>query len=456
MSRERTEAARPIADIPPPRIPGASAADVALGPPPGGPPPRGRPRTFDSLIEVPTFRWYIASMTGNWASMQMQQVARGFLVYQLTGSFAALGAMALANAAPRLFLALYGGVVADRMSRRYIIQAGQLFNAALTAVVAALLFAGVLRFEHLVVSAILQGVSNSFTQPARQAMIPEIVGIERLTNAVALNASGMNTMRLLAPALAGGMLAVTHAAWVYVLMTVLYVIAFFTMTRVPAVSGAERDAAAGRRGRRSAGRGGIRDIAEALSYLRGQPVLMMLLAVHLAIVVFSMPYQRLLPGFVDEVLSTNPDEAAWRFGLLLALTGVGALGGSLLVASMPNRHRGALLLGSSLVLGVSLLAFSASSEFWLSAGIVIALGVGQAGRQSLSNVLIQTHVSDEFRGRISSIMMMEMGLTSFGTFAIGLLAAAIGVQYALGGAAVALVLVAIAVYALVPTYRRLD
>src|SRR5690606_3761640 len=118
--------------------------------------------------------------------------------------------------------------------------------------------------------------------------------------------------------------------------------------------------------------------------------------------------------------------------------------------------RGALLLGSSLVLGLSLLAFSASSEFWLSAGIVIALGVGQAGRQSLSNVLIQTHVSDEFRGRISSIMMMEMGLTSFGTFGIGVLAAAIGVQYALGGAAVALVVVAVAVYALVPTYRRLD
>jgi len=88
--------------------------------------------------------------------------------------------------------------------------------------------------------------------------------------------------------------------------------------------------------------------------------------------------------------------------------------------------------------------------------IVMVMGVGQASRQALSQVLIQLHVTNEFRGRISSIMMMEMGLTSFGTFGFGLLAAAIGIQQALGIAGGALIVVGTLVYVFVPRYRELD
>ncbi|MEZ4503048.1 MAG: MFS transporter [Dehalococcoidia bacterium] len=405
------------------------------------------------MIDVPAFRWFLLSMTGNWSSLQMQQVVRGWLVYQLTGSFAALGGVALANAGPRLGLALYGGVIADRVSRRYVVQAGQAVSMLQAAVIAGLLFSDQLRFEHLLVSAVLQGIANSFSQPARQAMIPEIVGKERLTNAFALNASAMNTSRLLAPALGGALLAVIGPEWVYLLMTGLYALAILAMVRVPAAPPAAARIA---RPEARRGRGGISEIADAFRYLRTVPVLMMLLGVHLFIVTFSMPYQRLLPGFVDEVLSDSPEQTAIRMGLLLTLTGMGALVGSLAIASIPNRHRGALLLGSTLVLGIALLAFSMSTSFTVSAVVVVLLGVGMSGRQALTNVLIQTHVSDEYRGRISSIQMMQMGLTSFGTFGIGILAAVIGPQMALGGAAVALIVLSTAVFALVPNYRNLQ
>ena len=411
-------------------------------------------RTFDSLIEVRAFRWFVISMTGNWAALQMQQVVRGFLVYHLTGSYTALGSMALANSAPRLVLALYGGVIADRMPKRYIIQVGQLFNAALVLAVGLLLAFDLLRFEHLIVSAILQGISNSFTQPARQAMIPEIVGLERLTNAVALNASGMNTMRLLAPAIGGVLLAFVGFEWVYFLMAGMYLFAVVTMLRVPAEPIAGMELRPSRRAQRS--RGGLTDIAEAFRYLRLQPTLSMLLVVHLFIVVFSMPYQRLLPGFVADVLASTEEETALRLGLLLTLTGIGALFGSLVVASIPSRRRGQLLLLGTVVMGASLLAFSVSTVFWASAAIAVALGVGQASRQALSTVLIQSHVSNEYRGRISSVMMMEMGLTSFGTFGFGILASVVGIQVALGAAAVALLIVAAAVFLFVPRYRDLD
>jgi len=418
-----------------------------------------RLRTFDSLIEVPAFRWYILSMIGNWSSLQMQQVVRGYLVYYLTGSYAALGGMALANSAPRLVLALFGGVVADRVSKRFVIQAGQSFNALLTLSIALLLVFDALRFEHLVISAVLQGISNSFTQPSRQALIPEIVGLPRLTNAVALNASGMNTMRLSAPAVAGLMLAFVGPEWVYFVMTGMYLLGVVALLRVP------REPIAGYEApqRSSVGRGtrsdrsGLRDIGDALSYLRGQRTLAMLLIVHLFIVVFSMPYQRLLPGFVADVLADGDVEASGLpLGMLLTATGVGALAGSLVIASIPGRRRGRLLLFGTALMGAALLAFTRSDAFWLSMGIVVVMGVGQSARQALSQVLIQTHVSNEYRGRISSIMMMEMGLTSFGTFGIGILAAAIGVREALGLAAVALMLVAVVVYAFVPRYRELD
>ena len=415
-------------------------------------------RTFDSLIEVRAFRWYMASMVGNWSSLQMQQVVRGYLVYYLTGSYAALGGMALANSAPRLILALFVGVVADRVPKRLVIQLGQVFSALLTLTIAMLLVLGRLRFEYLVASAVLQGISNSFTQPARQALIPEIVGLRRLTNAVALNASGMNVMRLTAPAVAGLMLAFVGPEWVYFFMTAMYSLAAVALLRVPhePIEGYEVPQRSAARAARS-DRSGLRDIADAMRYLRGESTLAMLLIVHLFIVVFSMPFQQLLPGFVADVLVGGDAEGSGLpLGMLFTAMGVGALLGSLSIASMGHGQRGRVLLLGTALMGAALLAFTWSESFWLSAAIIVVIGLGQSARQALSQVLIQSNVSNEYRGRISSIMMMEMGLTSFGTFGIGILASKVGIQESLALAAVALMLVAVVVYVFVPRYRELD
>ncbi len=400
-------------------------------------------------------------MTGNWSAMQMQNVARGFLTYEITGSFAALGAVELANTFPRLFFALSGGVVADRGSRRAITQIGQAFSALLAGGLAVLLFLEMLRFEHLVGAALLQGISNSFALPARQAMIPEIVGMNRLTNALALNVSLMSTLRLGAPALAGFLIATTGAAWVFTLMTALYVVASLTLFRVtvtPHTGPLLRnpvpnvDPATVTRVRP---RGAITDIKDALQYLWQNPVLRMVLVVDMFLGMLTFPYQRLLPGFVSEVLSDNSDQTAVRMGILLTLTAVGALTGSLLVASLPDRHRGKLVIGSVALFGLGLLAFSASTVFLVTCGIVLFMGIGQAGRQSLNNILIQSQVSNEYRGRISSIMLFEDGIESLGIFAIALLASAVGPQIALGMTALAMLAIAGCMWVLMPSYRRL-
>ena len=421
----------------------------------GGPPPRRGKfslRTFESLNDH-NFRWYFFAMFGQFSAMQMQMFVRGFLVFELTGSFAALGTVSLANAIPGLLLSLVGGVVADRLPKRVILQAGQVANMIMAGGITYLLFVNQLRFEHLLLAAVVQGISNALTMPSRQSMVPELVGPARLMNAVALNTAGMNLTRLVAPALGGLIVAWTSATGVYTFMTLSYLFAVVTLMKVPA-----RPPFVGTRMRRGGGgaakgpRGSMRDLKEGLTYIGRTPVIRTLLFVNFLIVLVSMPYMMMLPGFAKEVL----DADASRLGVLMSITGVGSLAGSLVIASLPSRHRGRLLLGGSLLLGVALLVFSASTFYWFSAAVMIVIGVGQASRMSLSNVLIQSYVHDDYRGRVMSIYMMEFSLTMFGVFLVGILAGIFGVQVVIGGTAVALIALVAIFFLFVPSIRNLD
>ncbi|MDA1010701.1 MAG: MFS transporter, partial [Chloroflexi bacterium] len=163
-------------------------------------------RTFDSLRDR-DFRWFYVAMLGQMAAMNMQLVVRGLLTYYLTGSYAALGLVGLANATPMLFLSPFGGVMADRLPKRTVLILGQAASLLIALVVGALLLADLLIFEYLLVSAVVQGMVMALMMPARQAMIPDLVGKARMMNAISLNMAGMNTMRLFAPAVGGFIVA---------------------------------------------------------------------------------------------------------------------------------------------------------------------------------------------------------------------------------------------------------
>ena len=165
-----------------------------------------------------------------------------------------------------------------------------------------------------------------------------------------------------------------------------------------------------------------------------------------------MPYMFLLPIFTEDILHVG----ARGLGVLVSVSGLGAVVGSLVIASLGNRNRGRLLLFRALMLGVGLVGFSISTWYPVSLLFIIPVGLGNAGRMALSNTLIQTYVEDEYRGRVMSIYMMEFGLTSFATFGVSILTEFTGVQWAVGGLAGMLVLVALYYIAFVPTMRRLD
>jgi len=425
---------------------------TVLEPPsePDTPPPTRWPRTFDAFSDV-NYRWFFAALCGNFASMNMQMFVRGWLVFEITGSYQKLGWMSLAGGLVGIFAAPLGGVVADRVrQKKHVIQICQSVNSLITLTIAGLITLGLLQFEHLLIAAIVQGLSQNAMMPARQALTKDVVGLDRLTNAIALSTSGMNTARLLLPGLAGGMVAalgggdgnIEPARWVYFLMTGLYLSSVLVMFKVKVADRARPQVPDGPI---------LQELKYGFQYVFRTNIILMLLGCNFLMVFFSMPYFMLLPGFAKDVLDAGPD----RLGLLISISGLGSLAGSLVIASMPNRNRARVLLSGSLILGIALLFFAISRNYWLSIGLLTIVGLGQSARMSLSNVLIQSYVDDAFRGRVMSIYMLEMSFMQICIYPISVLADFLGPQWAVGLSAGGLVATAVILFC-VPAYRNLD
>ncbi len=458
-----------------------SADDTAgLIPPVGGdgPPPASPPEDMDnglsgglahrlfSAMGDRNFRLlYIGNML-QFGSQQMQLLVRGYLVFQLTGSFALLGTMALANAIPGVLLSPIGGLLADRAPKKTVIQFAQLFNAVNAAVLAILamgVFGFQLAFWHLFVSSFLQGGINSLMMPSRQSIISDLVGPRKLMNAIGINASGQTLMQLFGPALGGFMIKYLAPDAVFWTMAGMYLAAVFFTMRLPAhplFSFAEQQAARAAAGGRARGGGGggggrggsFRDLADGMVYVWRDPVIRCLIGVNFLIVVVAMPYTMLLPGFVQSVLHRGGFEQ----GMLQTVQGVGAVVGSVVVASGLERGRGKMMIFWGGLLGVSLVMFAASSNYWITMPIMLIVGAGQAGRMATGQVLIQTYAKDEYRGRVTSVWFMQFALVQFGTFFVGVLAEFVGVQLAIGGLAAIMALSMGLVWLFVPTIRNLD
>lgn len=426
-------------------------------------PPSTFLRTFSSL-RIPSYRLFFGALLGQMAAMNMQMVARSWFMYELTGKASMLGLVALAGAIPMLGLSLFGGVIADRVAKKRVLIIGQFCSSLVAFGIALFITFGSISWFHLVLASILQGSVASLMMPSRQAIIHELVGEDELMNAIALNTAAMNLLRLLAPAFAGFFIALWSIEGVYYIMGGLYLTGFSFAIFFPDTHS-----------ERSEEVHVFRELMDGLRYIRSNLNIFILLMVTLCATILSMPYMFLLPIFAKDIfiidlegltaLTSLPiigdlvltlEESSVRQGLLVSISGIGALTGSLVVAGMHNRRRGLYLLISLLVVGLSLAIFSFTESYLLAMVMFIPLGLGQAGRMALSNTLLQSYTEDTYRGRVMSVYMMEFGVTFVGVFLIGLLSDFIGVQAAVGGAAIVLVFAAAAFLIFVPRIRNLD
>ncbi len=365
------------------------------------------------------FSGQLISLVGTW----MQAVAESWLVYRLTGSAALLGVTAFCSQIPVFLLAPIGGTVADRSHRHRIMVATQSVSMVLPLVLSALTFSGRVRVWHVFVLASCLGIVNAFDIPARQAFVVEMVGREDLLNAIALNSSMVNGARVVGPAVAGILVAAVGEAWCFLLNGISYLAVIGGLLLM--------DVTFARRGRPTSP---IRDTIDGFRFVaRTRPVRALL--VLLGTLSFAgMPYMVLMPIFAEDILHGG----ARGLGILMAASGLGALGGALTLAS---RH-GVRGLGTWVALaagsfGVTLGLFSLSRGFWLSVALLVPVGFSMMVEMAASNTLIQAMVPDALRGRVMSVYsMMFLGMAPFGGLFAGYEAERIGAPgtVAIGGA----------------------
>jgi MFS family permease len=366
------------------------------------------------------FGGQLISLTGTW----MQSVAESWLVYRLTGSSALLGVTSFVTLAPVFLFATIGGTVADRVNRHRIILVTQTLSMVLPLVLAGLTLSGRVQVWHVFTLATCLGIVNAFDIPARQAFVVEMVGREDLPNAIALNSTMVNGARVVGPAVAGLLVAAVGEGWCFLLNGLSYtgVLAGLLMMDMPA------------RPRQVARASALRDTLGGFQFVaRTAPVRALLLL--LGVVSFAgMPYSVLMPVFAESILRSGPK----GLGMLMAASGLGSLGGAIaLVSRRGVRGLGRWVAISTAAFGLSLIGFSLSRTFWLSAVLLVPVGAAMIVEMASSNTLIQAMVPNALRGRVMAVYsMMFMGMAPFGALFAGWLAEHIGAPrtVALGGA----------------------
>ena len=399
-------------------------------------------KTFSSLANR-DFRYLWLGMLVMMGGVQMEMLAIGYLVYDLTGDARLLGLVEAGFAIPTLGLALFGGALADRIDRRRVIQLCQVIQLCASGFIAASILTDTVTWQHLFVMAIIEGSLFAFMMPARQAIIPKLVSREEFTNAMAINSAAFSSMTLVAPAVAGFLYAWLGPGGVYIVIASLHVFAvgFTTMVRpVP------RDAS-------ESGRGAmVSDIMDGLRYLARSRLILILLAIGLLATLLSWPFRALLPVFVVDIYEREAD----AMGLLISLMGLGSLLGALAIAQLGKWKRGLLLILGSFVSAIGLGMVAAIPVYYAAAGIMIIMGLGEATRWTISMTLIMENVDDRYRGRVSSVFMMNFGLMPLAVLPAGYAIEYFGGQATIGFLAGLLAVIATVVLLTQKQVRDLD
>ena len=404
-------------------------------------------KAIDSL-KNPAFRMFFLSRLFNALGMNIRQFSMSLLVYYLTGSAVWLGYLTLARAVPLLIVSPLSGALADRFQKKTLIQWASIADVLIAAGIAVSLTTGYLSADNygswlfLVLMAFFDGISTVFKGPSTDAVIIEIVGDKLVTNAIALNLAGQNTLRLVGPVVAGAVIDAYGYEPVFYGMAIVYAVSVLFMVFVPYTG----------KGLFKIGSNIFTDIRDVVVYIKKERNILYVLVIVLCMVFFSMPYQSLLPIFQD-VLQISATE----LGILQLMSGLGSIAGAILFASLPsNKKRGLLMLISGLVLGVSLVFFSFSEIWIISLVLMVGVGLGQAGRMTLPVALLQTYTKPEYRARVMSFYGVEFGLSSFGAFFAAILVASIGVQWSVGGMAILLVALSVGALLFIPRLKNLD
>jgi MFS family permease len=382
-------------------------------------------RTFSSL-RVPNYRRYFAgqvvSISGNW----MQIVAEMWLIVQLTGSGAAVGITAGLQFLPMLLIGGWGGVLADRLDKRRLLTITQTLMAIPALTLWGLTAGGAIEAWMVYALVLVRGTVLAIDNPARQAFVSEIVGPDRVLNAVALNSVIVHSSRIAGPAAAGALIALLGVSACFAVNAASFVVMLVALRLMePALL---------HRSERAAREPG--QIRAALAYVRATPALRIPLAMMVLVGTLSFNFQVLLPLLASETW----EGTAATYATLTAVMGVGSVLGALAAGARGSVSPGLIVGSAALFGGAELLAAIAPTLTWQALALV-PLGAASVTFAAGVNSSLQLAAEPMLRGRVMALYaMVFLGSTAIGAPLIGWLAEVAGPRSGLyAGAAAALV-----------------
>lgn len=368
--------------------------------------------TFRSL-QYRNYRLYfigqLLSLSGTW----MQQVALSWLVYRMTHSTYLLGVVEGASLLPVMLLGLLGGWVADHSRKKDVLIVCQLVAMIQALVLALLTFNNQIEVWHCIALALLLGTVNAFEIPTRQSFLPQLIDRKDLVNAISLNSSIFNGARIIGPAIAGLAIPLFGEAACFFLNAASYLSTLIAYILIKDKNGNGQADAAEKKA-----------IADGVKFILNSPTIVRLIFLGGVISLCGMNYNVLMPVFASDILHGDVRTLA----MLRAGAGLGAFSAALLLAS---RGKGEFLkvnLGfASILFGMSLFAFSLSSQYWLCQIIIVFVGFFLTSQLSGGHSLVQLAVKDDLRGRVLGIyLIVMMGFSPVGSLIIGWSAAHYG------------------------------
>jgi MFS family permease len=400
-----------------------------------------------SAFRYPEYRllWY--GQVGNGLGHWMDQVTRGWLMYDLTNSAVQLGAVTAVRAIPLLLFSPVAGTLADRRGRKGQLVVAEGINAALYAILAALVLTHVVEPWHLYAVAVGSAIVQVFHGPARQAMISESVEPHDMTNAIGVSSIAFNGSRTIGPSIAGVIIAMAGVGASYVVEASL-----FTLTTIWTMQLRGHPQRAHGSARRGEAQSFLGSMVEGWRFVRRNETVRTGMLVLMLASFFAVPFSTLLPLFAKDILQAG---SAGQ-GLLLTGMGVGALLSSVLIASLGDRlPKGRLMVGGAFTYGVLLVVFAASSWLVVSAVLMVAIGLVNVWCNALVQTVVQANAPSEIRGRVMGVYQQRDLAVTAGAMLVGALAAAWGGPWAVTAMGAACALGAALIYIGIPHVRSI-
>tara|TARA_B100000003_G_scaffold68316_2_gene61147 strand:+ start:596 stop:1729 length:1134 start_codon:yes stop_codon:yes gene_type:complete len=340
------------------------------------------------------------------AGFQIQMTVRGILVYDITNNAFITGAVSAGFAPSLLLFSMFGGVLGEKVDKKRLIQFAQGMNMLASILIGLLIYFDLLHWSHLLLVSISQGAMFAIQVPARQSLIPELVGKDLVTNAIGLNAMIMGITTMIAPAIGGYTYEFFGPLNSYLIVSFTMIIGVFMVGFVPSFPPKLI----------SKNKSTFEEIINGFTYLKTNKVIRLIWIHAVVLALCTGPFRMLIPVFAKDVYLSSPGEV----GNLMAAGGIGGILSSLLIASLgPRSKRGLILILIGIVTGIGLLMASTLTFFIVGVVAMIIVGFSETGRWSLGQALMMEHAGEEYRARVISLLMMTWGLMPISMLPMG-------------------------------------